>query len=354
MARAAVAAGATLLNDVGGANGAVAAELGVAWAAMHVQGEPATMQDDPRYDDVVAEVLADLVGRADAAIAAGVPEVWIDPGIGFGKTHAHNLTLLAHLDAFVATGYPVLVGTSRKGFLGRLLADSDGTDAPGRPRRPPRGLAWPPPPGRWPTALAWCACTTSAPPRTPPSSSAARSRRKQHEETMVVAVKGKWAQGIQPRNFAWILKDRLAVCERPGGYGANHRRVRRQEEIIWIREQGFTCVVTLIPSPHNLHNYDELGVPWRHVPFGPHEEPITVLQTVFPELADMLAAPGGKVLVHQDELSDRVAGLMAGFLLWSEAVPLAPQATSVVERLLSRQMGPLGRDLVALAATVPK
>ena len=68
----------------------------------------------------------------------------------------------------------------------------------------------------------------------------------------------------------------------------------------------------------------------------------------------MLAAPGGKVLVHQDELSDRVAGLMAGYLLWSEVVPVAPQATSVVERLLSRQMGPLGRDLVALAATVPK
>jgi dihydropteroate synthase len=130
VARAAVAAGATLLNDVGGANGALAADLGVAWAAMHVQGEPPTMQDDPRYHDVVAEVLDDLVARADAAAAAGVPEVWLDPGIGFGKTHAHNLTLLAHLDAFVATGYPVLVGTSRKGFLGRLLADSDGIDEP--------------------------------------------------------------------------------------------------------------------------------------------------------------------------------------------------------------------------------
>jgi dihydropteroate synthase len=130
VAKAAVAAGATLLNDVGAANGTVAAELGVAWAAMHVQGEPATMQDHPRYDDVLAEVLAALVERADAATAAGVPEVWIDPGIGFGKTHAHNLTLLAHLDAFVATGYPVLVGTSRKGFLGRLLGDSDGTAEP--------------------------------------------------------------------------------------------------------------------------------------------------------------------------------------------------------------------------------
>jgi dihydropteroate synthase len=130
VARAAVVAGATLLNDVGGANGAVAAELGVAWAAMHAQGEPATMQDDPRYGDVVAEVRDDLVARAEAARAAGVPEVWIDPGIGFGKTHAHNLLLLAHLDELVATGLPVLVGTSRKGFLGSILGASDGTEGP--------------------------------------------------------------------------------------------------------------------------------------------------------------------------------------------------------------------------------
>ena len=168
-----------------------------------------------------------------------------------------------------------------------------------------------------------------------------------------MAMKGKWAQGIQPRNFAWILKDKLAVCERPGGYGANHRRVRRQEEIIWIREQGFTCVVTLIPSPHNLHNYDELGVTWRHLPFGPHDDARTIAETLYPELGGMLAA-GGKVLVHQDELSDRVAGLMGGYLLWSGVVPHAPQATSVVERLLSRQMGPLGRDLVALAGSLPQ
>jgi dihydropteroate synthase len=130
VARAAVAAGATMLNDVGASNGAVAAELGVAWVAMHMQGEPATMQDDPRYGDVVAEVLHELVQRADAARAAGAPEVWLDPGIGFGKTADHNLALLAHLDAFVATGLPVLVGSSRKGFIGRLLGDSDGSDAP--------------------------------------------------------------------------------------------------------------------------------------------------------------------------------------------------------------------------------
>jgi dihydropteroate synthase len=128
VARAAVAAGATLINDVGASLGEVAADLGVAWAAMHAQGDPATMQDAPHYDDVVAEVLDHLAERADAALRAGVPEVWIDPGIGFGKHDHHNLALLAHLDRFVATGHPVLVGTSRKGFLGRLLGASDGTE----------------------------------------------------------------------------------------------------------------------------------------------------------------------------------------------------------------------------------
>ena len=130
VARAAVGAGATLLNDVGARLGAVAADLGVAWAAMHAQGEPATMQDAPRYRDVLAEVRDALVARADAARAAGVPQVWIDPGIGFGKTAAHNLELLARLEELVATGYPVLVGTSRKGFLGELLGASDGRDGP--------------------------------------------------------------------------------------------------------------------------------------------------------------------------------------------------------------------------------
>jgi dihydropteroate synthase len=128
VARAAVAAGASLLNDVGARLGSVAAELGVAWAAMHAQGEPATMQDAPSYGDVVAEVRASLVQQAEAALAAGVPEVWIDPGIGFGKTAAHNLALLAQLDQLVATGHPVLIGTSRKGTLGALLGRSDGIE----------------------------------------------------------------------------------------------------------------------------------------------------------------------------------------------------------------------------------
>src|SRR5262249_56441275 len=91
----------------------------------HRRAAPRTMQLEPSYGDVVAEVRDFLVSRADEAVTAGVEEVWIDPGFGFGKTLAHNLALLAHIDTFVATGYPVLVGLSRKQFLGRLLAASD-------------------------------------------------------------------------------------------------------------------------------------------------------------------------------------------------------------------------------------
>jgi hypothetical protein len=166
-----------------------------------------------------------------------------------------------------------------------------------------------------------------------------------------VAVKGKWAQGIQPRNFAWVMKDRLAVCERPGGYGANHRRVRRQEEIIWIREQGFTCVVSVIPSPHNLHNYDELGVTWIHRPFGPHDEARVTLEELYPELQAMLAA-GGKLLLHGEELGDRISGLIAGYLVWAGLVATGPEATSLTERLVHRQIGPVGRELVAVAVAM--
>lgn len=126
VARAAVAAGATLINDVSASLWPIAAELGVGWIAMHMQGEPGTMQADPHYEDVVAEVKGFLYERANLASEAGVTEIWVDPGFGFGKSDAHNLALLAHLNDIVEMGWPVVVGTSRKAMLGRLLATSDG------------------------------------------------------------------------------------------------------------------------------------------------------------------------------------------------------------------------------------
>ena len=134
VARAAVDAGARMVNDVSASLADVAAAGGAAFVAMHMLGDPRTMQDDPTYSDVVGDVRDFLVERADAARAAGVADVWLDPGIGFGKSLAHNLDLLANLDVLVATGYPVLVGTSRKTMLGTLAARADG---PGAPVLPP-------------------------------------------------------------------------------------------------------------------------------------------------------------------------------------------------------------------------
>ena len=168
-----------------------------------------------------------------------------------------------------------------------------------------------------------------------------------------MAVKGKWAQGIEPRNFRWVMKDALAVCERPGGYGANHRRVRRQEEIIWVREQGFSPVISIVPSPANLHNYDELGVTWQHRPFGNHDDAAPYLLSFFPELRDLLAAKN-KVLIHGEELGDRLSGIIAGYLVWSELLPTGPKAISLTERLLARQLGPVGRELVTVALDLPR
>ncbi len=166
-----------------------------------------------------------------------------------------------------------------------------------------------------------------------------------------MAVKGKWAQGIPPRNFAWIMKDRFAVSERPGGYGSNHRRVRRQEEIIWVREQGFTCVISIIPAPHNLHNYDELGVTWRHRPLGVHDDNVEWLAAFYPELRQLLA-DGQKILLHGEELGDRVCGIVTGYLVWSGLVPDGPQAITLIERMVERQLGPIGRQLVADATAL--
>ncbi len=146
VADAALSAGADLVNDVSATLSAVAAARGAGWVAMHMQGRPRTMQDDPQYDDVVGEVHDFVLDRARRAMEAGVAEVWVDPGIGFGKTLAHNLSLLRHLPELVEAAASagcagVLVGTSRKRFLGLLgpgFEDPGGTGAgtPGLSREP--------------------------------------------------------------------------------------------------------------------------------------------------------------------------------------------------------------------------
>lgn len=125
VARAAVALGVHIINDMSSLLGHVAGELECGYVAAHMLETPETMQQDPSYDDVVVEILDEVTATAKQALEAGASRVWIDPGIGFGKTIDHNLALLANIDRFVATGFPVLVGVSRKGFIGRLHTASD-------------------------------------------------------------------------------------------------------------------------------------------------------------------------------------------------------------------------------------
>ena len=161
-------------------------------------------------------------------------------------------------------------------------------------------------------------------------------------------MRGKWAAGIAPRYFAWVIKDKLAISERPGGYARNHRKVRRQEEIIWLQVQGFTRVVSLLPSSHNLQAYEEREMASVHFPLPPSGDSRGVLGEVYRELHGYMTG-GERVLIHQEELGDRVAGVVAGYLLWSDRLPSGPQAITIVERITGRQMGPPGRELVALS-----
>jgi dihydropteroate synthase len=137
VARAALAAGANLVNDVSAFRAdpnmaQVVAETGAECCLMHMLGRPRTMQTDPRYDDVVDDVRAFLEERMAFAVREGVPEdrIMLDPGIGFGKTVAHNLELLRRLDELCVLGRPLVVGTSRKNFLGMIQADAAGADEP--------------------------------------------------------------------------------------------------------------------------------------------------------------------------------------------------------------------------------
>ncbi len=136
VARAALAAGADIWNDVMAlrVQGApeTAAELGAPVILMHMQGEPRTMQEAPHYDDVAPEVRDYLLARAEAAMAAGVARenIWLDPGIGFGKTLAHNLALIRALPDLAAHGFPLVFGASRKRFIAAIMEAQDGAAAP--------------------------------------------------------------------------------------------------------------------------------------------------------------------------------------------------------------------------------
>lgn len=141
VAQEAARAGATIINDISGLRddpriADVAAQYGTDLVVMHIQGTPRTMQDNPHYDDLLGEVIAYLRASVDRAEAAGVKRerIWVDPGIGFGKTIDHNLELLRRLRELKVLGCPILIGTSRKAFIGRILSTTEGEPLPPQQR----------------------------------------------------------------------------------------------------------------------------------------------------------------------------------------------------------------------------
>lgn len=164
-------------------------------------------------------------------------------------------------------------------------------------------------------------------------------------------MKGKWAEGIKPKNFVWVVPEEVAACERPGGYGQNHRRVRRQEEIIWLRRNDFGPLVSLSEAPHNLHNYDEAGLGYVHHPW-PAPSAMADYMTAVERDVSAAVADGKRVVVHKAAVGDELVSLMASFLLLSGRVAGGVQSTAIVERLFAHRMGPAGRATVDVALQV--
>jgi len=163
-------------------------------------------------------------------------------------------------------------------------------------------------------------------------------------------MRGRWADGIQPRNLIWVVKDSLAICERPGGYGANHRAVRRTEEIIWIRRHDFDRIVSLLSGPHNLHSYEEREMPYLHLPLGDSGDVAQAL-AAFEEITRRIEA-GERLLLHHERVDDILAGFLAGYWLWRGRYRDVPSALHATERLLRRPIGQRGRETVlGIAAT---
>jgi hypothetical protein len=158
-------------------------------------------------------------------------------------------------------------------------------------------------------------------------------------------VRGKWAAGIEPRGFTWVYKGILAVSERPGGSTTVHRQVRRDEELLWLKHQGFGRVISILPVMQNMSAYFEHGLTASHYALrgGPQQK--EVLEACYLDMANSMKV-NTTVLLHSDEVSDRLLGVVAGYLVWSKKVATVPASIALVERLFKRSFGPDGRSVL--------
>lgn len=158
-------------------------------------------------------------------------------------------------------------------------------------------------------------------------------------------MRGKWAAGIEPRGFTWVFRGVLAVSERPGGSTAVHRRVRRDEELLWLKHQGFNRVISVLPIMQNLDAYVEHGLTASHYALRGGPQQREVLDACYRDLARSMDAKSC-VLLHSDDVSDRLLGVLAGYLVWSKRAPSMPTSVALIERLFKRSLGPDGRAVL--------
>lgn len=152
--------------------------------------------------------------------------------------------------------------------------------------------------------------------------------------------------GLKPRGFTWVIANRLAVSERVGGHGFQHRRVRREEEITWlVKEAGITGVITLLPGNQNLQAYREHGLATYQVPIS---VPVAEgdAEGLYETLDEALAEPGARVLVHKEIIDDTLAGLLGGYLIASGLIKDRILASALIQEILGRPLGPEGRALI--------
>ncbi len=151
--------------------------------------------------------------------------------------------------------------------------------------------------------------------------------------------------GLEPRGFRWVIAGRLAVSERIGGYGFQHRRVRREEEIIWLVEHGIDTVLSLLPSNQNQAAYESGGFRFYNRPIEEALEPQEA-QEVFDLLDEALEPKSASVLLHRDLIDDTVVGLLGGYLVHCGLIQDPILATTIIQEIAGRPLGPEGRSLI--------
>jgi hypothetical protein len=153
--------------------------------------------------------------------------------------------------------------------------------------------------------------------------------------------------GLEPRGFTWVISGRLAVSERVGGYGFQHRRVRREEEIVWLKGVGINTVLSLLPGNQNLASYTAAGLAAVHEPLLELEP--AAAERVFATLR-ALQRDHRVVLLHRDTIDDAVAGILAGYLVYSGLLDNPIKATTLIQEILRRPLGPEARAVIPQAA----